>query len=72
MYSYKSRNITNPLQIKRIEKGLTQAQLADKTGIPLSTVQGIERGKLDIQKVAGITLLKFAEVLNCKIEDFLK
>ena len=46
--------------------------MAEKVGMSVRTLQAIESGARDINKVAAITALKLAEALNCKIEDILE
>ncbi len=37
-------NLINFIKIKRLEKGWTQEDLAEKSGVPQSTISQIERG----------------------------
>lgn len=61
-------------KLKDIRKGrnMTQVQLAESSGVNLRTLQDYEQGSKDINKVAGITLYKLAQALECKIEDLLE
>lgn len=56
------------LKIKRIEHGLTQAELAKKVGITQNALSLCERGVSFPHKK---NLDKLAEVLDCKIADLI-
>lgn len=60
--------------LKRIreERNISQAKLAEETGISLRSIQAYEQNRRDINKVQGGTLLTLANVLDCKIEDLLE
>lgn len=60
------------LQTIRKSKGLSQSQLANASGVNLRTLQDYEQGSKDINKVAGITLYKLAQALECNVEDLLE
>lgn len=50
-------------------KGWSQGQLSDVSGVPQSTISGIENA----QKVPGLVVAsKLAKALDVTIEDFLK
>jgi len=50
----------------RLEKGLTQEELASKVGVSRQTINYIERGKY---KPTILLALKISHVLNVKVED---
>ena len=56
----------------RIESGITQAALSDKTGVSLRTLQDYEQGSKPINKAAAITVHRIAEALGVKVEDLLE
>lgn len=58
----------NNLQTFRIKAGLTQAELADKTGINQSNICRVERGVADFN---GQNWKIIAEVLECTIDELL-
>lgn len=60
------------LKYMREYKGITQNKLSEVSGVSLRTLQDYEQGNRDINKVAGITLYKLAQALECKIEDLLE
>ena len=62
--------MTNLKRIRK-ESGLTQSQLAEKTGLSVRMVQQYEQAQNDINKAAGITLYHIAKVLGCAMEDLL-
>jgi DNA-binding XRE family transcriptional regulator len=51
---------------------MSQSELARNTDISIRTLQAIESGARDINKVAVITALKLANALGCSIEDILE
>jgi transcriptional regulator with XRE-family HTH domain len=54
------------LKIARIKSGLTQFEVAKKSGIHPNTYAKIERG---VQAPSFATIKRLAKVLNVKIED---
>jgi DNA-binding XRE family transcriptional regulator len=59
------------LKSLRIQAGMTQAELADRVGISVRTLQDYEQGQKDIGGTALRTAVKMAEVLGCKPEHLL-
>ena len=58
----------SPISRLRIERGLTQAQLAERIGCPQSSVSRWEQ----TGKAPGTRyLLKIAEVLECDLKDLI-
>lgn len=51
----------------RKEQGLTQEQLAEKSGVARSLINQLETGKRN--NANTVTLGKIAHALNCKITD---
>ena len=56
----------------RIEKGLTQGQLAIRSHVRLRTIRAYEQGYRDINKATYETLKALARALCCEIEDLLE
>lgn len=56
----------------RENKGLSQSQLAEKTGLNVRTLQAYERGGNDINGAKLKTLAKLSIVLECSISDILE
>lgn len=56
------------LQLKRIEKGLTQKELAEKARVTSITISSIERG---MANPAPLTLAKIAIALDLPADYFL-
>lgn len=54
----------------RVKRGMTQQELADAVGLPLSTYRLYERGKMADPGV--ITLNRLAYVLGCKLADLVE
>jgi transcriptional regulator with XRE-family HTH domain len=62
---------TTKLKQVRSAKGITQKELADKTGVSIRTLQHYEQGSKDLTTAAAITVWKIAQALNCNIEDLI-
>lgn len=60
------------LQRIRKEKKVTQAALAEQSGVNLRTLQDYEQGRININNASGESLFKMACVLGCHIEDILE
>lgn len=50
---------------------MSQSELARKAEISVRTLQSLETGARNIDKVAVLTALKLARALDCNIEDIL-
>ena len=61
-------------KLQRIRKlnGLTQKQLAEKSGATLRMIQLYEQRNQDINKAQAATISRIAHVLGCEIEDLLE
>ena len=59
------------LQEYRKLAGLSQSQLADKTGIGIRTIQSYESGNRSLENAAAVTVLQFAKALGCTVEDLI-
>lgn len=61
------------MQLKelRIKKGLTQKELAQRTGLSVRLIQKYEQNVQDLNKVYAITIYKLAKALECSYEDLL-
>jgi transcriptional regulator with XRE-family HTH domain len=54
----------------RVKRGMTQEELADAVGLPLSTYRLYERKQ--VRDPGAITLNRLAYVLGCKLADILE
>ena len=63
--------MTTQLQLRRQGAGMSQSELARKAEISVRTLQSLETGARNIDKVAVLTALKLARALDCNIEDIL-
>lgn len=61
--------MANPLQQARKAAGLTQKQLAEQTGIPLTLIQKLENGTREMAKVNVGYALKIARALGTTAEE---
>lgn len=59
------------LKDKRMEKGLTQKQLAKEIGVHYRTIQLYEENQTNINIAKLERLMDICKVLNCKITDVL-
>ena len=59
------------LQMIRKGSGMSQSELAKKAEVSVRTLQALETGARDIDKVNVLTALKLARALGCSIEDIL-
>ena len=59
------------LKAMRERLGISQAQLADLSGVPLRTIRSYEQGQNDIRKGTYETLRSLAATLRCEITDIL-
>lgn len=60
------------LKEKRQAVGLSQSQLAEKTGINVRTIQHYEQGSKNFDHARIDTILKCCVALNCKLEDVIE
>lgn len=60
------------LKERRIKRGLTQSELAQKTGLSIRLIQKYEQNAQDLNKVYAITIYKLAKALDCAYEDLLR
>ena len=63
--------MSNNLKELRKAVGLTQAELAKKSGVNLSMIQFYEQGFKDLNKAAFETGLRIAEALDCDPRDLI-
>lgn len=61
--------MTKKLKEMRQSKGLSQSQLADKTGINVRTLQHYEQGSKIFDHARIDTIMKICIALNCKLEE---
>lgn len=60
------------MQALRISRGITQKTLANRSEIPLTTIQALEIGHNKIDSLNLNYLLRICEALNCKIGDIIE
>ena len=68
---YRRKHYTTELKQVRKDKGLTQKELAEATGLSLRTLQHYEQGSKDLNMAAAITVYAIAQALGVKVEDLL-
>lgn len=64
--------MTKKLKEMRQSKGLSQSQLAEKTGINIRTIQHYEQGSKIFDHARIDTILKICIALGCKLEDVIE
>lgn len=60
------------LQKMRLDRGLSQSQLAEKTGINVRTIQHYEQGSKNFDHARIDTIMKCCIALQCKLEDIIE
>lgn len=56
---------------RRLQLGMTQLQLAQKSGIDSTTISNFETGYRSFTRVQISTAEKIAKALDCKIDDLI-
>ena len=64
--------MTTQLQLRRQATGMSQSELAKAAEMSVRTLQALEVGARNIDKVSVLTALKLARALGCSIEDILE
>lgn len=64
--------MTKKLKEMRQAKGFSQAQLAEKTGINVRTLQHYEQGSKIFDNARIDTILKVCIALGCNLEDIIE
>ena len=62
----------NKLKEKRLALGLSQSQLAEKSGVNVRVLQHYEQGSKNFDHARIDTILKICIALNCKLEDVIE
>lgn len=60
------------LKALRLEIGLTQSQLSEKTGLNIRTLQYYEQGVNKIDNARLDTILKLCIALQCEIDELIE
>lgn len=55
----------NPLKTARKYAGLTQQELAERTGINIRSIRAYEQGQLSLENASAAALLHISQVLGC-------
>lgn len=66
------RDQMTKLKDLRSRRELTQAELAERSGVNLRTIQNFEQRKNDINKAEAITVYRLAVALHCDMRDLLE
>lgn len=61
----------NNLKRVRTEKGMSQSDLAEASGVSVRMIQHYEQGVRDINKAEALSVLKLADALGCEVRDIL-
>lgn len=59
------------LKTLREDAGLSQSQLAEKSGVAIKSIQKYEQRERDINKAQGVIIKSLAGALECTMEDIL-
>lgn len=68
----RARALPAPLKRVREARGLSQAALAERSGVSLRSIQQYEQRKKNINHGQGQALYRLSVVLGCRIEDLLE
>ena len=60
------------LQRIRKERGMSQSQLAEASGVSIRMIQYYEQGANDINKAEAQTVWKLAQALHCHMEELIE
>lgn len=64
--------MTKKLKEMRQSRGLSQSQLAEKTGINVRVLQHYEQGSKNFDHARIDTIMKVCIALHCKMEDVIE
>lgn len=64
--------MTKALKEMRQAKGLSQSQLAEKTGINVRTLQHYEQGSKNFDHARIDTIVRICVALDCKLEEIIE
>lgn len=64
--------MTKKLKAWRQAKGMSQSQLAEKTGINLRTIQHYEQGSKNFDHARIDTIMRVCVALDCRLDDILE
>lgn len=64
--------MTKKLKEKRLAQKLSQAKLAEKTGLNIRTIQHYEQGSKNFDHARLDTILKICIALDCSLEDIIE
>lgn len=56
----------------RMQRGMSQSELAGASGVPLRQIQLFEQRRRDINKTQAVNLLALSKILCCKMEELLE
>lgn len=59
------------LKFMRTDKGMSQSQLAEASGVSVRLIQAYEQGYKDINKAQVVTVLQLAEALECDVYEII-
>ena len=65
-------NPATKLQTLRKNIGISQSELARRSGVSLRSIQQYEQRKKDINKAQALSLIALSKTLGCKAEDLIE
>lgn len=69
---YNERKKETNLKLKRQFLGVSQSELAKRSGVPIRTIQQYEQRIKNINKANGETLVKLSRSLDCCVDDLME
>ena len=71
-YKVQTEIKVSKLKLMRIKKGIKQAELADRSGVPLKCIGNYEQLRRDINRARVDIVYRLALALECQIEELLE
>lgn len=69
---YRAAQPETQLKQRRKNAGLSQRELAERSGVPIRTIQQYEQRQKNINKAQAESLIMLSRVLCCRVDDLLE
>ena len=71
MHKFGADDYESRLKFIRMESRMTQAQLAQESGVSKRLIEAYEQGFKDINRAQVLTALKLSEALHCDVYEII-